>query len=128
MKMINKDCIDFNNSLNNLAIVLNDIPLFRREFHCAMSLRRMSEFILSEDNFTWNYFDFLLNAVNQFIELIEFKIDNLCEIDSINSKNEYRKLSREFLKNEKIFYTKIYKSSRYHDREFFESMVRLLAR
>lgn len=123
--MINKDCIDFNNSLNNLAIVLNDIPLFSHEFHCVMSLRRMSEFILSEDNFTWNYFDFLLNAVNHFIELIEFKIDNLSEIDS---KSEYKKLSREFLKNEKIFYTKIYKSSRYHDREFFERMVHLLAR
>ena len=41
MKMLYKYYIDFNNSLNNLAIVLNDIPFFIREFHCVMSLENV---------------------------------------------------------------------------------------
>ena len=120
--------ISFNKSLNNLAIILNKIPSFSHEFHCVMSVRRMSEFILTDDNFTYDCFDFLLNSVNQFISIVEFKLNNLSKIDSGSCKKEYRKLSREFLKSEKFFYTKVYESSRSHDNEFFEDMLRLLAR
>ena len=120
--------INFNKSLDNLAIILNKIPSFSHEFHCVMSVRRMSEFILTDDNFTYDCFDFLLSSVDQFIDIIEFKLNNLSKIDSSYCKNEYKKLSREFLKSEKFFYTKVYESSRNHDNEFFEDMIRLLAR
>lgn len=120
--------INFNKSLDNLAIILNKISSFSHEFHCVMSVRRMSEFILTDDNFTYGYFDFLLASVNQFIEIIEFKLNNLSKMGSDSCKKEYKKYSREFLKSEKFFYTRICKSSRSHDKEFFEDMVRLLAR
>lgn len=120
--------INFNKSLDNLAIILNKIPSFTHEFHCAMSVRRMSQFILTDDNFTLEYFNFLLNSVNQFINLNMFKLNNMSEIESSSCKKEYKKISRAFLKSEKIFYTKIYKSSRNHDKDFFEDMVGLLAR
>ena len=123
-----KSVVEFNKSLNNLTMILNQIPLFNHEFHCAMSIQDMSQFILTDDNFTLDYFDFLLAAVNQFINLIEFKLNNLSEIDSHSCKEEYNKLSREFLKTEKFFYTKIYKSSRSHDKDFFEDMIGSLAR
>ncbi len=123
-----KSVIDFNKSLDNLAMILNNISIFNHEFHCAMSVRRMSEFILTDDNFTPDYFDFLLTSVNQFIAIIEFKLNNLSKMDSSSCKKEYKKLTREFLKIEKFFYTKIYESSGSHDKEFFEDMVSLLAR
>ena len=120
--------INFNKSLDKLAIILNKIPLFTHEFHCAMSVRRMSQFILTDDNFTLEYFDFLLNSVNQFINLNKFKLNNISVIESNSGKKEYKELSRAFLKSEKVFYTKIYKSSRNHDKDFFEDMISLLAR
>lgn len=120
--------INFNKSLDNLAIILNKIQSFSQEFHCVMSVRRMSEFILTDDNFTYNCFDFLLSSVNQFIDIIKFKLNNLSKMDSSFCKKEYKKLSREFLKSEKFFYTKVYESSRSHDNKFFEDMIRLLAR
>lgn len=120
--------IEFNKSLNILTKILNQIPLFNHEFHCAISIQDMSQFILTDDNFTLDYFDFMRTAVNQFINLIEFKLNNLSEMDSCSCKEEYKELSREFLKTEKFFYTKIYKSSRSHDKDFFEDMVGLLAR
>ena len=120
--------INFNKSLDNLAIILNKIPSFRHEFHCVMSVRRISEFILTDDNFTYGCFDFLLNSVNQLIDIIEFKLNNVSKMDSSSCKKEYRKLSREFLKSEKFFYTKVYEPSGSHDKEFFEDMLRLLAR
>lgn len=123
-----KSVINFNKSLDDLAIILNKIPSFSHEFHCVMSVRRMSEFILTDDNFTYDYFDFLLSSVDQFIDIIEFKLNNLSKMDSSSCKKEYKKLSREFLKSEKFFYTKVYESSRSHDKEFFEDMIRLLAR
>lgn len=123
-----KSVINFNKSLDDLAIILNKIPSFSQEFHCVMSVRRMSEFILTDDNFTYDYFDFLLSSVYQFIDIIEFKLNNLSKMDSSSCKKEYKKLSREFLKSEKFFYTKIYEPSRSHDTEFFEDMIRLLAR
>ena len=36
-------------------------------------------------------------------------------MDSSSCKKEYKKLSMEFLKSEKFFYTKVYDSSRRHD-------------
>lgn len=123
-----KSVINFNKSLDDLAIILNKLPSFSHEFHCVMSLRRMSEFILTDDNFTHDFFDFLLSSVNQFIDIIEFKLNNLSKIDSSSCENKYKKISREFLKSEKFFYTKVYKSSRSHDKDFFENMIRLLAR
>lgn len=123
-----KSVINFNKSLDDLAIILNKIPSFSQEFHCVMSVRKMSEFILTDDNFTYDYFDFLLSSVYQFIDIIEFKLNNLSKMDSSSCKKEYKKLSREFLKSEKFFYTKIYEPSRSHDTEFFEDMIRLLAR
>ena len=38
--------INFNKSLDNLAIILNKITSFSHEFHCVMSVRRISKFIL----------------------------------------------------------------------------------
>ena len=124
--------IKFNKSLKNLTLILSKIHLFDHEFHCTMSLGRMSQFILTDDNFTKDYFDFLLSSVYQFINLIEFKLINISEFDSSSCKisdsckNEYNELKRAFLKSEKFFYTKIYKSSRGYDKEFFEDMVALL--
>lgn len=123
-----KSVINFNKSLDDLAIILNKLPSFSHEFHCVMSVRRMSEFILTDDNFTQDCFDFLLSSVDQFIDIIEFKLNNLSKIDSSSCKKEYKKLSREFLKSEKFFYTDVYESSRSHDNGFFEDMIRLLAR
>ncbi|WP_458402886.1 hypothetical protein [Methanobrevibacter sp.] len=123
-----KSVINFNKSLDNLAIILNKIPSFNHEFHCVMSVRRMSDFVLTDDNFTHDFFDFLLVSVNQFITIIEFKLTNLSDMDSSSCKTEYKNISREFLKSEKFFFTKIYKSSRSHDKVFFEDMIRLLVR
>lgn len=120
--------VNFNKSLNKLTKILNKLHLFNHEFHCAMSIGDMSQFILTDDNFSSDYFDFLLDSVDHFINLIEFKLNNLSEINSASFKKEYTKLSREFLQIEKFFYTEIYNHSRSHDREFFEDMVRLLAR
>ena len=120
--------IKFNNSLNNFTLILNKINFFNHEFHCIMSLGRMSRFILTDNNFTQEYFDFLLKSVDQFINLVKFKLKNISEFDSDSCRKEYKKLKRDFLKTEKFFYTKIYKSSRSHDKEFFEDMVALLAR
>ena len=55
-----------------------------------MSVRRMSEFILTDDNFTYD--------VDQFIDIIEFKLNNLSKWIPVTVKMNTKNFQGNFLK------------------------------
>ena len=108
-------------------MTLRDFKLFNQEFHQIITIQNISEFILTENYI--NHFNFLYESVNLFIKIIDYKINNFKKISNVTSyKNKYMELSREFLKKEQFFYTRIYESDRDYDEDFVDSMTKLLVR
>lgn len=119
--------INFKKALNNLSLTLRDFELFNPEFHQIITIQNISEFILTENHI--NHFNFLYECVNLFIQIVDYKINNYKKISNNASyKNKYMEFSRDFLKKEQYFYTKIYESDREYDKDFVDTMTKLLTR
>ena len=118
---------DIQGGIFSFAKVLSQIDLFKREFYMIMSIQNIFDYICKDSFLFSEHFDYLMETFDCFFEIFNFKIDNFIEMDCDDDiKKEYKKLSRNFLKQQGYFYKEIYESV--EDETFIDDMTRILAR
>lgn len=116
------------NKLYTFLDIIYQIKFFNDEFHKGRSIKNIAKYILNDSQLIINHANFLLDLIDKFILLCKYKATNISKFTDFEVKKEYNKLSVDFRKNERYFYTHIYKPSQYYNEEFLDNMSNLLVR
>lgn len=108
--------------------ILYQIKFFNDEFHKGRSIKNIADYILDDNQLFVKYAKFLLDLIEKFILLCKYKAINISKFTDSEVKKEYNKLSVDFRKYERYFYTHIYQPSENYDEEFLDDMSNLLVR
>ena len=123
MEIINQ----IKNRILEFANILSQIDFFNREFYMIMSVQNMFDYIFKNQDVLDGNLDFLITTTKSFFDVFNFKINNCDKINTNhNIKKEYKKLSRNFLKQQNYFFTEIYESQ--GDEKFINDMTKVLSR
>ncbi len=131
-KSVNKFKQDLKIHLDNIYSfldILYQIKFFNDEFHKGRSIKNIANYIFkdNDEKFLDNAY-FLLDLIGKFILLCKYKAIHISEMANHEVKKEYNKLSTDFRKFERYFYTHIYQPSENYDKEFLDGMSNLLVR
>lgn len=108
--------------------ILYQIRFFNDEFHKGRSIKNIADYLLDDNQLFVKHAKFLLDLIEKFILLCKYKAINISKFTDSEIKKEYNKLSADFRKYERYFYTHIYQPSKNYDEEFLDDMSNLLVR
>lgn len=108
--------------------ILYQIKFFNDEFHKGRSIKNISDYIINDNQLFVRHATFLLDLIDKFILLCRYKAMNISKLTDSEVKKEYNKLSVDFRKDERYFYTHIYKPSENYDEKFLDDISNLLER
>ena len=111
-----------------LLDILCQIKFFNEEFHKGQSIKNIANYILKDNQIFVDNVSFLLDLIDKFIMLCNYKSVNISNFTDSEVKKEYNKLSVDFRKYERYFYSHIYQPSENYDEEFLDKMSNLLVR
>lgn len=115
--------------LDYFANILYSVKLFDKEFKLILSLLNMFEYILDDKFLLKNNMDFLVNLIEVYFDLFEFKLEyknNICNDSYL--KCQYENLINNFRNLEEFFYVNIYSESESYNEEFLDKMSNILVR
>ena len=105
------------------------IVLINEKIDLMLKMEVYYLFVLTVEKKNLGFFDYhLLDLIGKFILLCKYKAIHISEMANHEVKKEYNKLSTDFRKFERYFYTHIYQPSENYDKEFLDGMSNLLVR
>lgn len=124
-----ENIINYTKKWGDFTELLSQISFFKKEFLKILSMKRMFEYIINDKSLFEEHWKFIVDVSKLFFEHFDFKL----KIKDKNSfeeeySDEYKKFSRDFMKKEKFFYTKIYSRSKYYDEKVLGDITKLLVR